>query len=85
MELLSSVSDIAKEFAKNSSNHSNHDDPCISLPIFLSRANLKLYNISVTPKMVKKVIIYLDSLKASGPDFIPAVVLRTVSLNFHTY
>ena len=28
------------------------------------------------PKMVKKVIMNLDSSKASGPDFIPVVVLK---------
>ena len=40
------------------------------------RANLKLHNISITPKMVKKVITNLDSSKASGPDCIPMVVLK---------
>ena len=48
----------------------------ISLPVFPSRTNLKLYNISVTPRMVKKVIINLDLSKASGPDCIPVVVLK---------
>ena len=33
-----------------------------------------LYLISVTPKMVKKVIMNLDLSKASGPDCIPVVV-----------
>ena len=33
-------------------------------------------NISITPKMVNKVITNLDSSKASGPDFIPVVVLK---------
>ena len=37
---------------------------------------LKLHNISVTPKMVKKVIMNLDSSKASGPDCIRVVVLK---------
>ena len=41
-----------------------------------SRINLKLHNISVTPKMVKMVIMNLDSSKASGPDCIPVVVLK---------
>ena len=40
------------------------------------RTNLKLHNISITPKMVKKVITNLDSSKASGPDCIPVVVLK---------
>ena len=48
----------------------------ISLPVFPSRTTLKLYHISVTSKMVKKVIINLDLSKASGPDCIPVVVLK---------
>ena len=46
------------------------------MPVFPSRANLKLHNISISPKMVKKVITNLDSSKASGPDCIPVVVVR---------
>ena len=37
---------------------------------------MKQRNNSVTPKMIKNVIINLDSLKVSGPDCIPAVVLK---------
>ena len=37
---------------------------------------MKLHSISVTPKMVKKVTMNLDLSKASGPDFIPVVVLK---------
>ena len=75
-EVLSSASDKAKLFAKNFSKNSNLDDSGISLPVFPSRTNLKLNNISITPKMVKKVITNLDSSKASGPDCIPVVVLK---------
>ena len=75
-ELLSSASDKAKLFAKNFSKISNLDDSGISLPVFPCRTNLKLHNISLTPKMVKKVIPNLDSSKASGPDCIPGVVLK---------
>ena len=46
------------------------------MPVFPSRANLKLLNISISPKMVKKVITNLDSSKTSGPDCIPVVVVR---------
>ena len=63
-EVLSSASDKAKLFAEN------------SLPVFPSRTNLKLHNISVTPKMVKKVIMNLNLSKASGCDCIPVVVLK---------
>ena len=75
-EVLSSASDKAKLFAKNFSKNSNLDDSGISLPVFPSRTNLKLHNISVTPKMVKKVITNLDSPKVSNPDCIPVVVLK---------
>ena len=76
-EVLSSASDKTKLFAKNFSKNSNFDDSGISLPpVFPSRTNLKLHNISITPKMVKKVIMNLDSSKASGPDCIPVVVLK---------
>ena len=37
---------------------------------------MKLHNISVTPKMVRKVVMNLDLSKASGPDCIPVVVLK---------
>ena len=75
-EVLSSASDKARLFAKNFSKNSNLDDSGISLPVFPSRTNLKLHNISITPKMVKKVITTLDSSKASGLDCIPVVVLN---------
>ena len=74
--MLSSASDKAKLCAKNFSKNSNLDDSSISLPVFPSRTNLKLHNISITLKMVKKVITNLDSLKAFGPDCIPVVVLK---------
>ena len=75
IEVFSSASDKAKLFAENFYKNSNLDDSGISLPVVPSRTNLKLYNISVTPKMVKKVSMNLDLSKASGP----------VSLSFLTY
>ena len=78
--MLSSASDKAKLSAKNFSKKFNLDDSGISLPIFPSRTNLKLHNISVTPKMVKKVIMNLDSSKVSGPDCIPVVILKNYEL-----
>ena len=74
--MLSSVSDKAKLFAENFSKNSNLDHSGIFLPFFPSRTNLKLHNISVTPKMVKKVIRNLDLSKASGSDCIPVVALK---------
>ena len=75
-EVLSSASDKAKLFAENFSLNSDLDDSGVSLPVFPSRTNLKLHNISVIPKMVRKVIMNLDLSKASGPDCIPVVVLK---------
>ena len=74
-EVLPSASDKVKLFAQNFSRNSNLDDSGISLPVFPSRTNSKLRDISVTPKMVKKVIMNLDLLKTSGDDCIPVVVL----------
>ena len=74
-EVLPSASDKAKLFAENFSKNSNLDDSGISLPVFPSRTNLKL-QISVSSKMVKKVIMNLDLSKACGPDCIPVVVLK---------
>ena len=75
--MLSSASDNAKLFVKNfSQDYYFDDDSATSLPVFSSGTNLKPHNISVTPKMVKKVITNLDSSKAFGLDCIPVVALK---------
>ena len=74
--MLSSASDKAKLSGKNLSKNSILAESGISLPAFLSRTILKLHSVSVTPKMVKKVITNLDSSKASGSDYIPVVVRK---------
>ena len=66
---------MKQSFLKNFSKPSSFDGSGISLPAFPSRTNLKLHNIYVTPKLVKKVITNLDLSKVSGPDSIPVVVL----------
>ena len=76
LEVLPSASDQVKWFGENFSKNSTLDDTSISLPVLPFRTNLKLHNISVTCKMVKKVIMNLDLSKASGPDCIPVVVLK---------
>ena len=76
LELLPSASDKAKLFVGKFSKNSNLDDSGISLPVFSSRTNLKLHNISVTTKMVRKAITNLDLSMSSGPDCIPMVVLK---------
>ena len=82
LQELSSASNNAQLCAKNFSKNSNLDDSSIYFPVFPSRTNLKLHNISVTPKMVKKVISNLDSAKVSGPDCIPEVVLKNCEPEF---
>ena len=56
--------------------NTNLDESGISLPVFPSRTNVKLYNISATPKTVRKVVMNLDLSNTSGPDCIPVVVLK---------
>ena len=75
LEVLSSVSDKSKQLVENFSKTYNLDDSGISLSVFPSRDNLKLYNILVTLKMVEKVIMNIDLSKVSYPDCIPVVVL----------
>ena len=74
--MLSCASYKAKLFAENVSKNSNLDDSGSSLRVFPSRNNLKLHNISVTPKMVIEVIMNLYLSNASGPDCITMVVLK---------
>ena len=71
-------------FPKNFCKNCDLDDSSISLPVLHSRTNLKLHNISVTPKMLKKVIANLDSSKASVPDCIPVVFLKNCG-HEHSY
>ena len=72
--MLSSASDQAKLFAKNVFKNSNLDDSGITLPVFPSRTILKLHKISVTTKMVNRLITNLDSSNVSRPDYIAVVV-----------
>ena len=74
-EVLSSAYDKAKLFAENFALNCNLDDSGIALPFFPYRTNLKLHNISVTLKMVRKVIMNIDLSKASGPDCILEVAV----------
>ena len=75
-EVLPSTPDKTKSFAKNVSTNCSLDDSGISLPVFPSRAKVKLHNISIIFKMVTKVITNLDSSKASGPYCIPVVIQK---------
>ena len=72
-EVLSSAFKKAKWFTETFSKNPkksflrNLDDSGISLLVFPSRTNLKHQSISITPTMVKKVIMNLDLPKASVP------------------
>ena len=74
--MLPYASEKEKLFAENFSKNFNLVDSGISVHVFFSRNNLRQHNISVTPKIVEKVIITLDLSKASGPDCIPVVLLK---------
>ena len=69
-EMLSSTTDKVELFTENFSKNSYLDDSVMSLPVLPSRTTLKLNNISVAPKMFKKVKTNLDLSEASGPDCI---------------
>ena len=84
LEVFSPASDKAKLLAKNYYKNYNLDDSGISLPFFSSITNLKLLNISITPKMVQK-IKNLDTSKVSGPDCIPVVLLKKSELELFSY
>ena len=75
-EVLASAFNKPKLFAENFSKNSNLDESGVSLPVFPSRTNLQLHNISETSRMVEKVIINLDLSKTCGPDRIPVMVLK---------
>ena len=76
LELLSAALDKAKLFANNFSSNYNLDESGISLPVLLSRTNLKLHIISVAPKLINKIIADLDLSQASDLDGIPVVALK---------
>ena len=75
-DVLSSASDKTKFFANFFSKNFNLDDSGISLSVLPSRTNLKLHNISVSSKIVKKVITTLNSSNVFGPNCIPVVLLK---------
>ena len=67
-EVLCSASDKVKLYAENFSKNSNLDDSGISLSVVLSRTNLKMHIIHVTPEFVKKVIANLRFVKGVRSD-----------------
>ena len=81
-EVLPFTSDKAKLFAENFSKKFYLSNSDISLPVFASRTKLKLHNIPVTPKLVRKVVTNLDSSKAPGPNCISVLVLKNCEPEF---
>ena len=79
-ELLSSASDKAKLFAERFSKNSNLEHSGVSLSAFPSKTNLKLFDIPVPPKFVKKPITDFAFSEACGPGCIVVVVLRNYKL-----
>ena len=75
-EVFSSASVKAELFSKIFPQNFILDHSSIFLPAFLSRTNLKLHNIYLSPKFVKKVITNLALSKTSGPDCILVAVLK---------
>ena len=74
--MLPSAFDKGKYFAGNFSINSILGGSGISLPAFPSKTNMKLHYISLIPKLVKKLTTNHDLSKASGPDCIPALLLK---------
>ena len=63
-------------FTENFSEKCNLNESAISLPVFHSRTNLKMFNYALTSMIVKKVITNLDFSKTSGTDCISVVVVK---------
>ena len=74
--MLSCTSNRAKLFAENFFKNSNLDYSGMSLSGYSSRTDLKLHNISQTPKLVEKVTCNLDLSKVFGLNCITEVVLK---------
>ena len=75
MEMLSSASDRAKLFPENFLRTLILMTLDFSLTVFYYRTNLKVH-VSVTPKIIKKVITNHDSQKASGLYCIPVELFK---------
>ena len=58
---------------KKNSKNSNLDDSNISSMAFLSLTNLKMLNVPVTTKLVKKALTNLDLSKVSATECIPVL------------
>ena len=70
------IADIVLNKSKSCRSQAKTGISGISVPVFPSRSDLKLHNIPVTPKIVRKVVTSLDTSKAPSPDCIQVVILK---------
>ena len=77
--VLTTSTDKANLFASNFSYNSTLDDGSQQLPGFPSRTEQKLSSKNITAKMVSRAIYDLDTSKVTGPERIPAIVLKMCS------
>jgi len=75
-QVLSDAKDKANLFCSIFANISTLDDQGIEPPAFSERTTKKLPQIRIFPKCVRRTLQSLDTSKASGPDGIPAIVLK---------
>ena len=84
-EVLTASMDKANLFARNFSNNSTLDDSFHALPDFPLRTEQRLCSRKITARMVANAILDLDAFKATGPDKIPSIVLKSVLRSFLLY
>ena len=72
-------------FAKNVSCNSTLDDGSQQFPDFPSHTEQSLSSMNITAKMVCRAIYDLDASKATGPDRIPAIVLKMCNQSLLSY
>ena len=80
-EVFSSASDKATLLAKNFSKNSNIDGSGIFLPVFPCRTNVKLHNIPLIPRWLKRLI----RQRRLALTIFQWWFERPVRLKFHTY
>ena len=78
-EVLTSSKDKANLFANRFASNSTLDDSQHTLPDFPSRTDQEISTMRITVRMVARIISQLDASKATGPDNIPAIVLKKCS------
>jgi hypothetical protein len=75
-QVLSDSKEKADLLCSTFASISTLDDQGIEPPAFPERTNKKLPRIRIFPKYVRRTLQSLDTSKATGPDEIPAIVLK---------